>query len=155
MPIRSVKPGDEAICVALLRELAVFERKEAEFVMTPDRLAEILFGPDALMHALLAETEGGEAVGYAFYYWSVSTFFGKRRLHLEDLYTTPAVRGHGVGLALLEALKNLASQRDAQHVEWHVLDWNADAIGFYETRLGATRDNEWLRYIWPLSGSAS
>ena len=148
--IRPLRPGDETICVALLRELAVFEKKDAGFRITPEKLAAALSSVQPSIHGLLAETPEGEAVGYAFYYWSLGTFSGQPILHIEDLYTVPSVRGQGLGLALFEALRDLANARQALEMQWHVLHWNTDAIGFYEQRLGATLDTEWARYSVPL-----
>ena len=90
-------------------------------------------------------------VGFALFFTNFSTFLGKPGLYLEDLYVQPAHRGAGVGRALLAHLAGLANQRGYGRFEWSVLDWNVNAIRFYE-RMGATLLPEWR--ICRVSGEA-
>lgn len=86
--------------------------------------------------------EGGEPIGFALFFHNFSTWTGRRGLYLEDLYVTPAARGQGVGGALLRHLAGVALDRGCGRFEWAVLDWNADAIGFYRS-IGAVGMDEW------------
>ncbi len=95
-----------------------------------------LFSARPSAEALVAE-ENGHIVGYALFFQNYSTFFGKRGLFLEDLYVKPATRGSGLGTKMLRALAALAAERQYGRFEWTVLDWNQNAIGFYE-KMGAT-----------------
>ena len=63
----------------------------------------------------------------------------------------PAHRGTGLGRALLRHLGALAVQRGCGRFEWSVLDWNANAIRFYE-KMGATVMPDWR--ICRVCGSA-
>ena len=63
-------------------------------------------------------------------------------LYLEDLYREPAHRGRGIGQALLSSSARLAVERGYGRFEWSVLDWNENAIRFYE-RMGATVMPDW------------
>ncbi len=118
--------------------------------MTEDVLAESLFGDRAYAETLLAE-DNGEPVGFALFFHNFSTFRGKPGIYLEDLFVMPEHRGGGVGGALFERLASIAVERGCERFEWAVLDWNADAIGFYE-RLGARPNADWT--IYRLSGEA-
>lgn len=84
----------------------------------------------------------GALVGFALFFTNFSTFLGRPGLYLEDLYVEPAQRGRGIGKALLRALGRLALERGCGRFEWSVLDWNADAIGFYEA-MGAKLLPDW------------
>jgi hypothetical protein len=84
----------------------------------------------------------GAVVGFALFFTNFSTFLGRPGLYLEDLYVEPAQRGRGIGKALLRALGRLALERGCGRFEWSVLDWNADAIGFYEA-MGAKLLPDW------------
>lgn len=142
-----IRPAVEADCdvlCQLLYELAEFEKLTAKFSMTPELLKKHLFRHGAKIHALVA-CQGEAVVGYAFYYFSVGTFSGQWILHLEDLYTQPSVRGLGLGRQLFTALQVEAKKHDCEQLDWHVLNWNTEAIAFYD-RLGAERDTEWSRY---------
>ena len=90
---------------------------------------------------MVAELDA-QVVGFALFFTNFSTFLGKPGLYLEDLYVQPAQRGAGIGQAFLRHLAALAKQRGCGRFEWSVLDWNVDAIRFYE-RMGATLLSEW------------
>lgn len=139
--IRAARPGDEALLLELIRELAVYERLEQEVVADESLLAKALFGPEPSAHALIAEY-GGEPVGFALYFFNFSTFLGRPGLYLEDLFVREPLRGHGIGKALLLHLADLAHQRGCGRMEWSVLDWNQPAIEFYRS-LGSVPMEEW------------
>ena len=54
----------------------------------------------------------------------------------------PAHRGAGLGRGLLTELAQLALARGCGRFEWSVLDWNENAIRFYQG-LGATVMPDW------------
>jgi GNAT superfamily N-acetyltransferase len=81
-------------------------------------------------------------VAFALFFTNFSTFLGQPGLYLEDLYVKPSHRGGGIGRAMLTRLGKLAAERHYGRFEWSVLDWNEDAIRFYE-KLGATLLPEW------------
>jgi GNAT superfamily N-acetyltransferase len=141
MNIRSAAPGDERALFALIRGLARFEKLEDTVTGSAEALREHLFGARPVAEALLAE-EDGAAVGFALFFPTYSTFLTKPGLWLEDLFVLESHRRRGIGLALLEALRRLAEARGCGRLEWSVLDWNADAIAFYE-RFGAKVHAEW------------
>lgn len=140
--LRAAEPRDVPAIVALIRELAEFERLTHLVQVTPESLAPQLFGARPVAEAVVAEGEGGAIVAFALYFTNFSTFLGKPGLYLEDLYVQPAQRGRGVGRALLEHLARLAVARGCGRFEWSVLDWNERAIGFYES-MGATVMPDW------------
>ncbi|MFP3567536.1 GNAT family N-acetyltransferase [Paraburkholderia sp. SIMBA_030] len=139
--IRSATPADAGAIFALTYELAEFESLTHVFVATEDGLRDALFGARPSIEALVAEDEG-RIVGYALFFHNYSSFVGKRGLYLEDLYVQPGQRGSGLGTALLARLAALAVERQCGRFEWTVLDWNRQAISFYE-RMGATVMPDW------------
>ncbi|CAM4095936.1 GNAT family N-acetyltransferase [Streptomyces albus] len=143
--IRTAVPEDIPVLHTMIRELADYERASHEARATPEQLREALFGPHPAVHAHLAEGDDGEPVGFAMWFLTFSTWRGVHGIHLEDLYVRPAARGGGHGKALLTELARLCVQRGYARLEWSVLDWNAPAIGFYES-LGARPQDEWTVY---------
>ena len=139
--LRPAEPKDAAAIVGLITELAQFEHLEHLVKVNAQTLHPQLFGPKPAAEAVVAEVAGG-VVAFALFFSNFSTFLGKSGLYLEDLYVQPAHRGGGIGGALLRHLAALAVQRDCGRFEWSVLDWNAHAIGFYES-MGATVMPEW------------
>jgi GNAT superfamily N-acetyltransferase len=150
LEIRAARPADVAVIAELIRGLARFEKLEDEVTMTEDLLAKGLFGNRPYAETLLAE-EDGTPVGFALFFHNFSTFLARPGLYLEDLFVVPEHRGHGVGRALLVALARVAVERGCGRLEWSVLDWNRDAIAFYE-RLGARPNSEWT--VYRLTGQA-
>jgi GNAT superfamily N-acetyltransferase len=146
--IRAARAADAATILALIRELAEYERAPNEVVATEDQLREVLFGAHPAAEVLLGE-ENGEAVCFALFFHNFSTWLGRRGLYLEDLFVRPDMRGKGYGRALLVRLAQIAQERDCGRMEWAVLDWNEPAIQFYR-RLGARPNEEWT--IFRLTG---
>lgn len=139
--IRAALPADAGAIVGLIRGLAEFERLTHLLEVTPEKLAQHLFGAKPVVEAVVAE-RAGRVVAFALFFTNFSTFLAKPGLYLEDLFVEPAQRGRGIGQALLEHLARLAAARGYGRFEWSVLDWNEGAIRFYE-RMGATVMPEW------------
>jgi GNAT superfamily N-acetyltransferase len=139
--LRPAAPADLPAIVGLIRELADFEHLSHLVVVTPESLQPHLFGDKPAAEAVVAEVQG-EVVAFALFFTNFSTFLGRPGLYLEDLYVQPAHRGAGLGKALLQHLGALAVERGCGRFEWSVLDWNENAIRFYE-KMGATVMPDW------------
>jgi GNAT superfamily N-acetyltransferase len=142
--LRPAEPADVHVIADLIRGLARFEKLEHEVELTDELLAGGLFGPRPYAEAVLAEVDG-KAAGFALFFHNFSTFLARPGMYLEDLFVLPEHRGRGIGRALLVHLARLAVERGCGRLEWSVLDWNQEAISFYE-RLGATAMSEWTTY---------
>jgi len=142
--IRPAVSADVPAILELIRGLADYEKLSDQAVATEAQLTSALFPADGAVpaaHCVLGRVDG-VPVAFALYFFNFSTFLGKPGLYLEDLFVTPEHRGHGFGKALLMYLAAIANARGCGRMEWAVLDWNVDAIAFYES-LGATRLLEW------------
>lgn len=143
MTIRDATAADVPEILAMIHELAEYERARHEVVATSELLADALFGPEPAVYALIAEDdETGEVVGFALWFRNFSTWLGRHGVYLEDLYVRPAHRGHGHGKDLLQALARIAVERGYGRFEWWVLDWNEPALEFYRS-IGAVPMDEW------------
>lgn len=139
--IREATGEDVPLILALIRELADYERDPGAVVATEALLTEQLFGERPGAEVLIAELDG-EPAGFALFFHNFSTWTGRRGLYLEDLFVRPAFRGAGIGLALMRQLAHIAVQRGCGRFEWSVLDWNTPAIDFYR-KLGAVGMDQW------------
>jgi GNAT superfamily N-acetyltransferase len=140
--IRRAEPRDVPEILALIRELAEYERAPHEVTATEADLLRDGFSAPPRFFVELAEWDGRPA-GFALWFFNYSTWQGRPGLHLEDLFVLPALRGRGIGKALLVHLARLAVAERCGRFQWQVLDWNATAIGFYEA-LGAKALKEWI-----------
>lgn len=142
--IRSAKPGDEDLILALLRELAEYEKLLDRFHITKNVIARDYLSEPSLILCDLA-FEGDAPVGIASWYWTYMSFAAARGIYLEDLFVRPQFRGRGYGKKLLANLAARAVKAGAGRVEWAVLDWNKPSIDFYEG-LRARRHDGWFTY---------
>lgn len=148
--IRPAVAADVGRILAFIRELAEYEQLAHEAVADEAGLTAQLFGDHPRAEVLIADVDG-IAAGFALFFYNFSTFVGKPGLYLEDLFVSPAFRGHGLGKRLMLRLAQIAVERDCGRFEWSVLDWNQPAIDFYRS-LGAVGMDEWT--IQRVSGDA-
>jgi GNAT superfamily N-acetyltransferase len=148
--VRPAALGDVAQIYGFVRELAEYEGAAEQVTGTMEMLREALFGARPAAEVLIAEVDS-QAVGFAVFHGTFSTWECAPGLWLEDLYVPPRHRRVGAGGALLSALARIAVERGCRRLEWHALDWNELALGFYE-RLGAQRLSSWE--LHRLSGDA-
>lgn len=140
MIIRKGTKNDMPHVLELIRELAVFEKEPEAVVVTVADLERDGFGENPLFHTFIAE-DLGEIVGMALYYYRYSTWKGKT-IHLEDLIVKADKRGTGAGFALYKEIIRQGKKDNVRRIEWNVLDWNQNAIDFYE-KSGAKILEDW------------
>jgi GNAT superfamily N-acetyltransferase len=144
--VRPIRPDDVPAVVALVRELADYEKALHEARLTEQQLTGVLFGDSPALFGHVATTEDGihpgEVVGMALWFLNFSTWRGTHGIYLEDLYVQPGHRGRGLGKQLLQTLAAVCVERGYSRLEWSVLDWNTPSIDFYEAA-GAVPMDGW------------
>ena len=147
--LRPATAADAPLILALIRELADYERLLGEVDATEDGLRAALFGPAPRVFCDIAEwqdasdaglTDAGladdgtqgprTAAGFALWFYNFSTFRGRHGIYLEDLFVRPAFRGRGIGRALLAGLAARCVREGLARLEWSVLAWNEPALVF-------------------------
>ena len=134
---------DAVVILDLIRQLADYEKAADRVVATESMLRESLF-ERRYAEVLLAERDG-QAVGFALFFHSFSTWLGRPGLFLEDLFVLPSERGKGFGKGLLKRLARIAVERGCGRLEWNCLNWNRPSIDFYLS-LNAEPMNDWTTY---------
>ena len=150
--VRPARPEDVPEILAMVRELAEYERSAHEVRATEEMIADLLFGantpsgaPAAYCHVAQAPADhpdGPPLAGMALWFLNASTWMGQHGIYLEDLYVRPRFRGLGLGQALMAELARICMDRGYARLEWWVLDWNTPAIEFYRA-LGAQSMDDW------------
>jgi GNAT superfamily N-acetyltransferase len=140
MIIRKGTPQDMPDVLALITELAVFEKEPDAVVISTEDLIRDGFSENPLFHTFVAEVNE-EIIGVALYYYRFSTWKGKT-IHLEDLIVKENNRGTGAGFALYSEIIKQGKKDNVRRMEWNVLDWNTPAINFYE-KSGAKVLTDW------------
>jgi GNAT superfamily N-acetyltransferase len=139
--IEKTTEDDIPLILKFIRELAQYEKLEDAVSNSEERLRTSLFGPNPYAEAVIAY-EKDEPVAFALYFFNYSTFVGLPGLYLEDIFVRPSFRGSGIGRQLFAFLAQTALKRGCGRMEWAVLNWNEQAIRFYQ-KLGADAMREW------------
>ncbi|MFQ3455211.1 GNAT family N-acetyltransferase [Bradyrhizobium sp. UFLA01-814] len=150
LTIRRARPDEAGLVFSLVRELAEYEKLLHEVHASEADIADALFGANPRLYCDIAEWNG-EPAGFAVWFVNFSTFAGRHGIYLEDLFVRPALRGMGIGKALLVHLAKQCLANGWSRLQWAVLDWNAPSIAFYKS-LGAEMMDEWT--ICRVSGEA-
>lgn len=145
MTIRDATENDLDDILALINDLATYEKAEDAVRATVDGLRTALFDEHPKVFCLIAETDDHQVAGFALYFYNFSTWEGVHGLYLEDLFVRPQFRGHGFGGALLRRLAQITTENGFARMEWVVLNWNAPAIAVYD-RIGGKPLDEWTTY---------
>ena len=85
---------------------------------------------DYNMNCLVAELDG-KVVGIAHYIFRPCTWAVNDYCYLEDLFTDPEVRGQGVGRALINRLKVIATEKGSKRLYWNTKESNSTARRLY------------------------
>lgn len=121
-------------------DLAEYESLLHEVSVTEENLKKYIFNDKSNIEVIFAYYNN-IPVGFCLYFYNFSTFLGKPGLYIEDLFVKPDHRGKGIGKALFMHLETLAKSKDCGRLEWLVLDWNKDAIEFYQSRGAKIRED--------------
>ena len=141
--LRLATPEDVPTILGFVKALAAFEHLEDEVQATEADFYESLFGTPARAEALIAEL-GGKPAGFSLWFYNFSTFRGRHGLYVEDIYVDPAHRGAGIGRKIFRFLAQRAISQGCARMDWDVLNWNSNAIGFYRS-IGAFPLDGWTR----------
>lgn len=139
--IRKGNKNDISYALALVKELADYEKAPQEVEVTMEEMTAWGFGADKQFDFFVAE-QNNIIVGMALFYYKYSTWKGKC-LFLEDIIVTQSQRGKGIGKLLFEQVAKVAKEEKVRRMEWQVLDWNEPAIRFYK-KYQTLFDGEWI-----------
>ena len=144
LKIRKAKKSDSKGIINLIVELAIFEKLVPPDKNAQTRLIKHAFSSKPLFEILVA-LDDKTPIGYAFYFFTYSTFLAKQTMFLEDIFVSERYRSKGVGKILFDELINIAKKKKCGRLDFTVLNWNKKAMKFYN-RLGAKAMKEWVYY---------
>tara|TARA_B000000557_G_C20788511_1_gene449855 strand:- start:689 stop:1174 length:486 start_codon:yes stop_codon:yes gene_type:complete len=138
--VRDAVQNDMKQVLMLIKELAKFEKEPNAVILDEEQLVRDGFSENPKFKCFVAESNN-EIIGMALGYPRYSTWKGVT-MHLEDLVVTKSRRGNGIGSLLFSKFINYAHSLRVKRIEWAVLDWNVNAIEFYEKN-GAKILSDW------------
>ncbi|MGW7108761.1 N-acetyltransferase family protein [Streptomyces xanthophaeus] len=151
--VRRARPEDLPRLVELVHEHVAYEMSAPRPLDLAQRLGPQLFAEGAPLWVLLARTPDGTVAGYAACSREFAFWDARHYLHMDCLYLAEDARGHGLGAALVDGVRDLARELGLAEVQWQTPDWNEGAIRFYD-RLGATGSPK-RRYTLPVEPAGS
>jgi len=147
LTFRNADESDTKLILKFIKDLAAYEKMSDEVFATEELLYEWLFVKQKA-EVIFAVKDDIE-IGFALFFYNISTFLGKAGIYIEDLFVLPEYRGKGYGKQILKYLSRLAAERGCGRLEWSCLDWNKPSIDFYLS-LGAKPMSDWT--VYRLSG---
>lgn len=136
--IREAKPEDAGIILECIKGLAVHVDQVELVTATEQDIRDSVFAPDTHVTVFVAENEEQKVCGFTLIFKSFSTFKAVANYHIEDLFVFPAYRKLGIGLKLMNHIKDFAESKGAKVVDWYVNNRNLSAMDFYD-RIGAKK----------------
>lgn len=150
--VRKARRRDFEKVFELINELAYFERLQPPDKAAKNRLLRDSFGKSKMNNILVSEVDS-KIVGYAFYFFTYSSFVARKTLYLEDIFISESYRNKGIGKLFFNRLLKISEKEKCGRMEWCVLDWNINAIEFYN-KLGAKPLKDWIYYRKNLTPAA-
>jgi ribosomal protein S18 acetylase RimI-like enzyme len=147
LTLRYAVAADFAAVLELASQLATHIEAPAP-PLTPAQFERYYLSPHAPMHLLLA-VQDRRTVGMISWTLTHELYSADTRVYISDLSIDHAVRGQGIGAALMAEVKLWARAHDASKLGWEVWHRNFAAKAFYE-RQGASIDEEAIPYVLEL-----
>jgi GNAT superfamily N-acetyltransferase len=134
LTVRPVRASDYAAWRPLWDGYNAFYGREGETALPESITAktwERFLDPAEAVHALVAVTQD-QVVGLAHYLFHRSTTRLTDVCYLQDLFTTPSMRGLGIARQLIETVYDLARAAAATRVYWQTQESNRTARVLYD-----------------------
>jgi GNAT superfamily N-acetyltransferase len=121
-----------------------YEREPSE--PTTIRTWTLIMDPDSPVFAVVAVDQRDHVIGIANYLIHETTSALSPVCYLQDLFVDPAIRGGGVGKALIDWLIEDVRRRGLSRLYWSTRETNYRARGLYDKY---ALQSGFLKYIVP------
>jgi len=132
--IRPVKPDDYDDWKPLWDEYNAFYERTGPTALSDevnDALWRRFFDASEPVHCVVAERDH-KVVGICHYLYHRSTSRLEPVCYLQDLFTAPEERGHGIGRALISAVYDIARAHGCKRVYWQTHTTNTPGRTLYD-----------------------
>ncbi|MDZ4730393.1 MAG: GNAT family N-acetyltransferase [Xanthomonadales bacterium] len=128
--IRAASPKDASSIHHMLKALAAGMGMGEQIRSTADDILRYGFGDTRCFEVLIAEIDG-LPIGLCLYFFTYSSWAGKRGVYVQDIYVDERARGTGLGRRLLAETAKLAAEQGAAFMRLAVDKDNQAARDFY------------------------
>ena len=130
--VRPLAESDQERWAAMFRAYATFYETSVDASAMATVWAWI-HDEEAAFWCAIAETASGESVGFTQFQAMRRSLSGGQVCHLSDLFVEPASRGHGIGRALIDHVRDFAARREMPSVRWLTQEYNHEARRLYDS----------------------
>lgn len=135
LTLELVKEKDAELLYSLIIEMATYEKD----------LDEVETDAEKILNTICNRSKATAYIGYydnlpvcyVIYFNAYSSYLGKHSIYIEDIYIKPEYRKMGFGKVIMSFMANIALNEGCSRLDWTCLDWNENAIEFYQ-HLGGT-----------------
>lgn len=138
--VRPASDGDFEAVVQMINALMSYQGLEGDVPVNAEKLKADTLGCGH--PRVIVAQAGDELIGYALYFSTYSSRYGRKCRYIEDIFVYEEHRRAGVGRALMKYIFGEAAAEGCLRVEWSCLDANDNARRFYLS-LGAVPLDEW------------
>ena len=142
--IRLAQPKDKTALLQLMKAHAKFEGHTLEVSQQHQLLNNI----EKLPVSIFVVASGNGLLGYMSCVKQFSTWDMDWYLYLDCLYLTEATRGQGIGLKLMQKLREFAKENKINTIQWQTPIDNFSAIDFYQKLNAVNKEKQ--RFFWPV-----
>ena len=132
--VRAVTPQDYDAWRPMWDEYNAFYERTGPTAL-PEEVNETtwrrFFDASEPVFCIVAEREG-KVVGFCHYIFHRSTSRLERVCYLQDLFTAPDYRGHGIGRALIMKVYEIAQEEGSKRVYWLTHTTNTPGRTLYD-----------------------
>lgn len=139
--IRTIKETEVSHVYNQLHDLVEFEGSAIYFKLTPERMHDELFGPQASWNCIVA-VHDNDIIGFCLFSFANTNraFYLTPLLYIDDIYVKPEYQRLGVGKKLIRYLASIALQKDIARIEVDCMKDNIAGQTFYEKLDGFKKD---------------
>jgi GNAT superfamily N-acetyltransferase len=130
--VRLLEPRDKQAWLGLFKAYIEFYKARVSEDVIETLWHRLLQGGEGFHAALVAVDEQDKPIGLAHILMHRSTWTNGWYCYLEDLFVDPAVRGGGIGKALIEAVYARADAHGCSRTYWMTQETNSTARGLYD-----------------------
>jgi GNAT superfamily N-acetyltransferase len=134
--IQNCQPKDLNAVVQLCQKHAEYEKASFNPIGKEDGLKNALFAEQPKLFCLVVEVHE-TIVGYATFTFDFSTWDAATFMYMDCLFLEDEARSFGIGEAVIEKLKQIATDKKCINIQWQTPKFNERAIKFYH-RIGGT-----------------
>ena len=145
--IRLANRFDSEQILLLCQEHSAYEKADYDSKDKLGLITKNFFDSEHNVKCIVAE-QTDTLVGYATFMKQFSSWDADFYVYLDCLYLKESIRGKGIGILMMNYVRNYATNENCKIIQWQTPDFNKNAIKFYRKIGGISKTKE--RFFWKI-----